>query len=46
MVLKIFEEGRLMRHSEVLDEFQKMVRPPTFGVEIQCNPAAGVFHLV
>lgn len=43
VVLKISEEGRLMRHSEVLDDFQKMVR--LLGVEIQSNPTAGAFHL-
>lgn len=43
VVLQIFEE--LMRHSEVPDEFQKMVRPPVLGVEIQCSPTAGAFHL-
>lgn len=40
VVLQIFEECRLMRHLEVPDEFQKMVRPPPLGVEIQCSPTA------
>lgn len=43
VVLKIFEEGRLMWHLKVLDKFQKMVRPPTSCVEIQCYPAAEFF---
>lgn len=46
VVLKIFEEVRLMRRSGVLDESQKMVRPLTSGAEIQRNPTAGAFHLV
>lgn len=45
MVLEVFEEGRLKRHSEVLDKFQRTVRRCTFGLEIKCNQTTRVFHL-
>lgn len=35
-----------MRDWEVIDAVQKVVRPPTFGVEIRCHPTTGAFHWV
>lgn len=35
-----------MRDWEVTHAVQKVVGPPTFGVEIQCYPTTGAFHWV
>lgn len=35
-----------MRGWDVTHTVQKVVRPPTFDVEIQCLPPTGAFHWV
>lgn len=35
-----------MRDWEVTGEVQKVVTPPTFDVEIRCNPTTGIFNWV